>query len=709
MNDISYHVTHAPFGAFSSFTCGYAVSWDPSPAPHAGGFGASLRHPANQSVFAGWRRGGGPWNLLPFVRPRADRSADFTGEGEAAGAPPPAFRVAGPDTVSRRLGLASDSWTTGPFALSVLSPFERIAEWESLGEDLRRRLCAPVIPVRCAADNTAGTEDLEILFGIGGAERGLRYLGDTDPSLVGFACATEYGFAALPQPGLRAQSGLDLFSRSRHDDRGLHLLGGEAALILRVAPGESAHLDLVLGFHQQGTVTTGIAGSYYYTRYFSDLDSVLAFGLEHHAAYLRAAAARDAELEKSPLSPSQRWLVAHSVHTYLASTQLLQREGKPLWVVNEGEYRMINTFDLAVDHLFFEMSWWPWAVRSTLDLYASDYSYVDTLHGPGGAKAQGGLAFTHDMGVDNQFSAKGRSSYELPHLADCFSHMSAEQLVNWVCCAVTYAEGARDHAWLERRTHLLQRCAESLRQRDDPQPGRRTGVLKWDSDRCGPDGSEITTYDSLDVSLGQARNNLYLAVKTTAAWMLLSRAFSSLWLVDDAAAAFDTACRTATTIMGFRETGTGLFPAVFEGGNRSRILPSIEGLVFPLYLGMDAELRQLDLRTGLVTALGTHLGRILERGVCLDPVSGGWKLSSTSNNTWLSKIFLCQHVARRLYPAAMAAPERSAEDEVHRGWLVASDCRYLAFCDQLRSTDGFPFGSKHYPRGVTSWLWLHPS
>jgi len=43
------------------------------------------------------------------------------------------------------------------------------------------------------------------------------------------------------------------------------------------------------------------------------------------------------------------------------------------------------------------------------------------------------------------------------------------------------------------------------------------GQLKWDSNRCGPRSLEITTYDSLDVSHDQARNNLFIQGRARAA------------------------------------------------------------------------------------------------------------------------------------------------------------------------------------------------
>ena len=99
--------------------------------------------------------------------------------------------------------------------MAVYTPFERIPEWRDLSDDKRRLLCAPLVPIRLTADNDGGVDDLEVMFGFGDSERGLRFVGDTDVSMTGFASATAYGFAARPQAGLRARSGMDLFSSAR--------------------------------------------------------------------------------------------------------------------------------------------------------------------------------------------------------------------------------------------------------------------------------------------------------------------------------------------------------------------------------------------------------------------------------------------------------------------------------------------------------------
>ena len=83
--------------------------------------------------------------------------------------------------------------------------------------------------------------------------------------------------------------------------------------------------------------------------------------------------------------------MAQGTHSHYGSTQLLWSSSRPLWVVYEGEYRMMNTFDVTVDHLFFELAWHPWTVRNTLDLFADRYAYTDSLHTGDRSSAPGGV------------------------------------------------------------------------------------------------------------------------------------------------------------------------------------------------------------------------------------------------------------------------------------------------------------------------------
>jgi xylan 1,4-beta-xylosidase len=695
----SYHTQHAPFGAFASFTVGLV--------DEPGGFGQSLGKPAQQNVYVGFKSSSASrWRLLPFFRPPQSQAVAYTGES-AVGHPPSAFDPLTPSDFVRTLGWASDTWRAGDdrFGFSLLTPFGEVPEPRRLARAVARFHLAPVVCGWIEYDNRGGTEPVELVFGIGDSERPSRPLEDADASLIGFASGSAWGYATAPDRAVSRRLGFDVFDPKFKDYRGLHVIGGESALLFTVPAGKRKRFPLVLGFYAAGTVTTGIASCFAYTRYFRDLEDVLGHGLEHFNRYAAQAALRDRELSRSRLDADQRFLLAQATHSYYASSQLLWRDNEPLWVVNEGEYRMINTFDLTVDHLFFELVWHPWAVRNTLDLFVERYAYRDKIRLADGRIVRGGIAFTHDMGVNNHFTPPGRSSYECDELHGCFSHMTMEQLLNWVITGVCYAEKTGDRAWLRRNRSVIDACAESLRRRDHPDTRQRNGIPKHDSDRCGRTGSEITTYDSLDVSLGQARNNLYLAVKTLGVWLLLEGAYRTLKEGDASQAAAAEADRLARSVCGKFEDETGFFPAVFEAGNRSRILPAIEGLLYPLYLGYE-EFKPKGRFGPLLERLDRHMRQALQPGICLDAVSGGWKMSSTSTNTWFSKIALAQHLVRRLFPAAMNDAARGG-DRVHADWQRRPGCGAFAMCDQIHSETGVTVGSRYYPRGVTAitWMW----
>jgi hypothetical protein len=684
----SYHVQHSPFGAFASFTIGLVD------AP--GGFGQSLRAPAKQNVYVGFRTAARPeWQLLPFLTPPQSQESAFTGDTTVV-QPPRGFSALRPADYERSLGWASDTWRADAsrFGFSLLSPFGVVPDPAKMSKTVARFHLAPATTGWIEYDNRAGSEPVELVFGVGHGDDTLRPLMDTAASLLGFASGGRFGYATPPAKGVAARQGFDILDPKFKDWRNLLVIAGETALIFTVPAGQRKRFPLALGFYAGGPVTTGLSASYLYTRYFRDLEDVLGHTLKEYSRYEKLAAQRDRELARSKLDADQRFLLAQATHSYLGSSQLLWHKGKPLWVVNEGEYRMINTFDLTVDHLFFELVWQPWAVRDTLDLFVSRYSYRDQL----------GLSFTHDMGVNDFFTPAGRSSYECDNIEGCFSHMTMEQLLNWVLTAVTYAEYTGDKAWLRANRKTLLACADSLRRRDHPDAAKRDGILKHDTSRVGH-GAEITTYDSLDVSLGQARNNLYLAVKTLGAWVLLESAFARLGdkaASDNATATADLLAETLTTKF---ENDTGFFPAVFEKGNRSRILPAVEGFVYPLFLGYKKAVDRQGRFAPLFAQLSRHIGQALQPGICLDATSGGWKMSSTSTNTWFSKIAIAQHVVRELFPEAMNVAAR-AGDRVHAGWQRTPGCGRDAMCDQIRSDTGITCGSRYYPRGVTATLWL---
>jgi hypothetical protein len=120
----------------------------------------------------------------------------------------------------------------------------------------------------------------------------------------------------------------------------------------------------------------------------------------------------------------------------------------------------------------------------------------------------------------------------------------------------------------------------------------------------------------------------------------------------------------------------------------------------------------------MLSALRTHTQSLLA-----DPArrnhfpDHGIRLSSTSDNSWLSKIALVQHVARSLFhldengntlpPQSSALRTQSwpKADAAHVRWLTTGPGAYWCACDQI--VNGVARGSKYYPRLITTALWLH--
>lgn len=688
-----FNVQHAPIGAFASFTLGAQG--------RTGGFGLELKQPADENILIGLENADGSgFACLPFFEPIEDDAARFDVMSATKKQANTLQRVAAAE-LSRELTPGRDTWRAGDLEFTIHTPVTA-APAPSAPRAEQMLAYVPALAVELVVDNRRGRKARRVIFGYegGDARRGMRRL-DEDPRrpFVGIAQGTTTAIASdsagiysgqafTPESLLADLSPLDRCNG----------LGKVALLVGTVPAGQRRTYRYVVCFFQGAAATTGLAGRYHYTKYFADLEAVAAYGLKNFAALKARGNAFDRRVARSGLSPVRQFHLAHAIHSYFASTQYLTVAGKPFWNVNEGEYRMMNTFDLTVDQVFFELEFNPWTVANELDWFRTRYSYTDTVRFPGDAREYpGGLSFTHDMGVNNHFSRPAYSSYERGGLHGCFSYMTHEELVNWLVCGLLYENQTRNRAWLKASLPTFHRALESLLRRDHPDPAQRDGVMSLDSSRCDG-GSEITTYDSLDVSLGQARNNLYLAVKCWGVYLGLEALFTRLDDPRRARLCAQQAARAAHTIVSAAEPD-GLLPAILHENVASRIIPAIEGLIIPHRLGLLAELVADSPHRQLVRVLQTHLGAILRPGVC-QFAEGGWKLSSTSDNSWLSKIYLCQAIAEQILGAA---PDARA-DEDHARWLLDEQNHYWAWSDQMAA--GRVCGSRYYPRGVTAILWL---
>jgi hypothetical protein len=695
-----FNAHHSPIGAYASFTLGYPGA--------AGGFDLEQAKPPREHVYAILECPEGEgYEGLPFFGDNFDESKWFTLAENASNTEEESKTLLRPfrqDEIRRELRLGTDTWQAGDLTLRILSQVRPLPNPETAEEAELREALVPAVLAEITVDNRQGSRPRKAILGYQGTDpySNMRRF-QTVSGMVGIGQGRHTAIVTMDGNVQSSQHNTieKIILQSAAGNPAQNGLGRVAAFIMETPAGEIRTFRFALCFYRGGNVTAGEDMSYWYTRYFANIEQVAHYALDHYQAISKSCTDSDVLLNDGKLSDDQRFMLIHSIRSYYGNTQLLDWAGRPFWVVNEGQYRMMNTFDLTVDQLFFEMRMNPWTVKNELDVFAERFSYTDKVRFPGEERLYpGGISFTHDMGVANAFSVPGYSTYEQPDLTGCFSYMTHEQLVNWVLCAAVYAHQSGDNAWLEGKLPLLEQCLASMANRDHPDPEQRNGIMGLDSSRCGS-GAEITTYDSLDVSLGQARNNIYLAGKCWAAYVVLEQIFRSNGLAEAAALAELQAGRCAGTLTAQMTEG-GYIPAVIHEDNDSRIIPAIEGLVFPYAAGCTLALDREGTYKAYLDALDRHLRTVLVERVCLFE-DGGWKLSSTSNNSWLSKIYLCQFIARHILGLPRDEAGRRA-DAAHAAWLTDPRNGIWSWSDQILS--GFAKGSKYYPRGVTSILWL---
>jgi len=668
------------WGAYASFSLGKIN--------RGGGFTLGDVRNNNHNLYIGYKDSSSHGYLFPWLGDcnPVNGSTAYTAKKAEEGTHN-LYRLFKEDEIIRKVSLGSESWEAGRMTLKIHSFFGPIADPSSLPiSKLRDALC-PTISVELTFNNFDNDEALVGLFGMQGVTRPLS--DTTQGRILGVSSTTTYGLAVLADDTISEILDWDCIAAAftENHPRVLKRLSEEGGLRFVVPPKSKKTFNLVLGVFQSGVVTSGIASMRYYSSLFKDLEDVLEYGLMIDAKRRALSANMDVFLDEAPLLAIQKRLLSHAAHSYIASTEfLLDTMGKPIFLVNEGEYRMMNTLDLVIDQAFWELIFTPWTVAMELEFLLSHSSYYDEY----------GLAFCHDQGVADSFSPKGTSTYELSNLIGTFSFMSYEETLNWALTGCLYINATKNWEWAYDHMEIYEQILSSLIARD----ANGDGIMDCDSSRC-EDGAEITTYDSLDTSLSQARNNLYLAVKAWGTFISMQALFEKLGSHESAQKSLAYAQRIASTV-GAYMLDEGYIPAVFESGNRSKIIPAIEGLVYPYFCADPATLALDGPNQEFLSLLRTHLLTILVPGGCLDEKSGGWKLSSTSNNTWLSKIFLNQFIADVILDIDS---ELIRKDEIHASWLFGRRGIY-GMTDQVDSSTGEDLGSRLYPRLVTGILWM---
>ena len=680
-----FNAHHSPIGAYSTFTLGY---------PGAnGGFGIEQKLPGKQSVFVGILKDGVAKGL-PFFDTTTETG--LTAYDQSA--------------VTRDFRVASDAFSTADFSFTLYSPVRSVPDpnaptpfsnlfhgpltgISTSGSHSIQDALLPAIFAELVVDNSTGSTDIMAAFAVSGGTAQLLQIG-----VPGVAFGTEPFRTAIVTADANAVAfTAATMSQAIHGSTGAGPVGGIA---ITVAAGKKHTIRFALCFHRSGTATTGRPTSFWYNRYYADINAVAVAAAQNLPARVASFAADNKLVDNSALSANQKFLLAQAIRSYYGNTAFLSEgSATPWWVVMEGQYQYMNTFDLTVDQLFFELGMNPWTVKNELNNFVNHYSYQSGTE-IGTATGPGGISFTHDMGQWPAFSTDGASAYERTNVFGTFSFMTGEQLTNWILIAGVYAAQTGDIGWVEQNASIFAQALASLQNRDNTDPSKRDGVESYNSTKTGT-GEEITTYDSVGAGLEEAVGNTYLAGKTFSAYVVLEGLLALTGRLDLAAQAVAQADILAATLLK-HVTSAGYITSNVYDGSSIAIIPVVEGLVYSYFGDRQDVVSPSGRYATLIAALQRHLTTVLSTGLCITS-DGGWKLDSQSDNTWLSKIFLNEFVGRRVLNLDIRASTDSA-DVASVNWLTNPTSGKLAFSDQI--IKGVAIGSEYYPRGVTSILWL---
>lgn len=477
-----------------------------------------------------------------------------------------------------------------------------------------------------------------------------------------------------------------------------------SAFEVSVPAGQRAEFTITISHHNDQPLLNIAKAKLYLAKYYATVGDVVQAAAKLYPAARQRAEAYRAEVHGWKLNPYREFLYSHALASFMFNTRLfLGSDRQYLWSVIEGEYDYINTFDLVIDHAFFELDMHPWTVRNELDLFADRFNFVDFVKSTSGEGPiyVGGTAYHHDMG--SAFSFKTPEQIGLP-----YPLMSQEELQNFIICAGMYWKKTGDRSLLVKRRGVLEQCLESMLRRDDVDPAKRDGLTTYVSTANAPPKAakqgEITTYDSLDISLRLPGNSGYIAGKSFACYLAMEAMFTELGDSARAAQCRQQAGLVAETTARHFDPVTKSFPARFGGETDARVIPAIEGLAYPYYMGLTDAVSASGPYGKYIGLLRQHMDSILTKGICLDATSGAWKLSSTTTNTWESKIYLAQFITEKV----LKLNDVRTGIEVDR---VNYEIQVLGnpvtcWSDQILSDTGATRGgSRHYPRGVTAFLW----
>lgn len=229
-----------------------------------------------------------------------------------------------------------------------------------------------------------------------------------------------------------------------------------------------------------------------YTERFASLDEVADWSRAHLAELFENAARVDAELVPSHLPASVQHLMSYTLHSWLANTWWVKRpDGRDWFSVWEGICHFHSTVDVEFTQSPFYLSVWPELLGIELD-YWPEFAKDGT--GLLGERGTGTLFLSHDCG---QMARADGQAY--PH------EMEVEETTNYLILLYAHWQRSGDFDVASTKADFVRQTLAFL--------------VACDTTGNGvPDRGIANTIDDASPAIQYGREQVYLAVKTLAAF-----------------------------------------------------------------------------------------------------------------------------------------------------------------------------------------------
>lgn len=282
---------------------------------------------------------------------------------------------------------------------------------------------------------------------------------------------------------------------------------GGFSLPINLKPKTSIVFDLIYAGFLDGGAITDISNpenkkimKFAYTKWFKNLKEVISYAQSDYEKIEKKRLQFEKNLQNSQLTPQQKWLTAQAFHSYLGNTWLV---GKSFFVW-EGEFKYLNTLDVAHDYDVLAGLYFPWAIKLELNSWAKSAK-----------EDKFGKVIPHDLGF--HFSLKNRQEYAIQ--GNETSGMPVEENCNFILLTYWYYQQTKDTEYIKQLLPLIKDLSQSLINRDTNNNG------------IADQGIGMTTYDNDgNLALKQAPDSAYLGIKQLTAYLAAEKLFK---LTDD--------------------------------------------------------------------------------------------------------------------------------------------------------------------------------